>query len=153
MAFALAGTTYFVLQVVAASSDEPWCRDEGPCITQDQERAAYAAIAVLAPLLMALPSSHSIFRISNQAGQHQSWGWTYLTAVLSNAAMTGLSAAMAGGAFGRDDPGVGLALTLGLGSLVSAGLQVLTLNHSGVQASAAPMVLKGGGGMALAVSF
>lgn len=116
--------------------------------------------AVLAPPVMAIASSGIAYQLSKKCPRDHSWGYTFLVGVGGAAATSFMVSAYALGAFNPNPWGGGntsrdgvIASAL-IGSALTAGLEVLTLNLTGPAAVApTPLVLRGGGGLALTGTF
>jgi hypothetical protein len=123
--------------------------------------ALFITAGVLAPPLLALPSSAVAWRTaSKNCPRERSWGFTYLAGVAGGALTIGAAALFVSTGWNSyQDYFMGtnelvlIGIALG-GALVTAGLEVLALNLSGgKQVAAAPMVLKDGAGLAVGGSF
>lgn len=118
--------------------------------------AILGTIAVLAPPLMALPSSAMASKISKRCPRDHSWGLTYLAGVAAGAVTVGMATAWVVGVFGTDGNTQldGLIGSLVIGAIVTGGFEALVLNLTGDRKiAAAPMVLKDGGGATAVVVF
>ncbi|MGC4113308.1 MAG: hypothetical protein QM765_01245 [Myxococcales bacterium] len=127
----------------------------------NDRNALFVTAGVLAPPLLALPSSAVAYHSAKKAcPRDRSFGFTYLAGIAGSALTVGAAALfVTRGWDSQQDyfPGgnelglVGIALG---GALVTAGIEVLALNLSGgTQVAAAPMVLKDGAGVAVGGSF
>jgi len=132
--------------IFSASSDQPR-RDFDQTI---------GIITAFTPVLLALPSSFVAYKMSQRcASRSHSWGYTFLAGVLSSAAVNWTAAMLATGAFSRfsRNESLGAFVTVLAGALIPPVAEVLTLHLTSTEVVAAPVVLKDGAGVALALSF
>jgi len=118
-------------------------------------------VAVLAPPAMALPSSHLVYKLSTRCSDRRpAWSKVFLAggvssmAVIWSAALLMTNGYAATSDWSREWQVLwGPLLIMGVGSLVIPAVEVLTLRYTAVHAVAAPVVLKGGGGLAMTFTF
>ncbi len=117
--------------------------------------------AFVAPLIMNLPPSLLAYKLSNQCGAYEhSWLFTYVSGVAVSAVSLALTAYFVTGGFngfdGSEEANGTLAATsLVLGTVLAPALQVMVLNltRKPVPLMIAPLLVPGGGGLALGRSF
>lgn len=134
----------------------------GGYLSEGDLNAVFAVAAVLAPPAMALPSSHFAYRFSARCDQRRpSFSKGFLAGGLSSMVVV-WSAALFAMTFERENQSslaqetryiFGPALILAAGSLLIPAAEVLTLRFTSVHVTAAPIALKSGGGLALALAF
>ena len=150
------GTAWLIYALASLQGPAADCAGaEGICISTSRLQASILAVAVVAPPLISLLSSRAAFGVADDAwSTRPSWGWTFLSALCANVVVVGLATAFAEGAFsgGRLDVGASL-VTLAIGSVASAGVQVTVLNLAGSRVTTSPVVLRDGGGLALGLRF
>lgn len=110
--------------------------------------------AVVAPLVMNLAPSLVAYKLSKQCGAYDhSWLFTYLSGVAVSAVSLGIAAYFV--ASGDDVDGTLTATSLVLGAVLAPALQVMVLNLTRKPAPLliAPLLVPGGGGLAVGQRF